>query len=172
MHQSAGKGVARADGIRQPNGKAGRFNIFAVQQERAAFSATRNTDGFKFESAGGLAAESLKRVGCNSTYLFDQGEFLMAELEHVRLLNESTDQLRRIRLGTKIHVIEAANRGRRVQQSPCEITRRNAHLLQGAEVNPVWRGHEQSAEIVRTEGREVISGGPMDAVLRSSHGIE
>src|SRR6476646_7045167 len=147
MDQGGGKGVAGADGIGHLNGEAARFNILAGQQKRAAFSASGNADRFKLESAGALAAELFERVAFNSAHLFDQGEFLVAELEHVSLLNKSTNQFRGIRLHTKIHVVKTASRGCRVQQSPGEIARRSTHLLQGAEIDPVSRRREQIAEI-------------------------
>src|SRR5215467_1374701 len=105
MQQGGGKGVARADGISQLNGKAGSFNIFAIQQKRAAFSTAGNADSFKLENAGDLAAELLQRGGFDSAHLLEQGKFLMVELEDVGLLNESADQVGRIRTGTQIYVV-------------------------------------------------------------------
>src|SRR5215831_14568932 len=177
MQQGGGEGVARADGISQLNGKPGGFNIFAIQQKRAALGAAGNADSFKLESVGDLAAELLQAGGFDAAHLFfayflDPGEFLMVEFEDVSLLNESTDQLGRIGTGTKIYVVETAGRWRRIQQSLCEIARGGAHLLQGAKVNPAGRRREQRTEIGRSEGREIISGGAMDAVLRSKRGIK
>jgi hypothetical protein len=60
MHQSGGKGIARADGISQLNGKAGGFNIFTIQQKRAALGTAGNADSLKLESAGDLATELLQ----------------------------------------------------------------------------------------------------------------
>src|SRR4249920_2025674 len=98
MRQGGGKGIPGADGISHLNGKAARLNILVIQQKTAALSASGNADSFKLESVGTLAAELFKRCALDSANLSDQREFLMAELEHVSLPNESTDQLRCIRL--------------------------------------------------------------------------
>src|SRR5262249_26690039 len=107
-----------------------------------------------------------------SAYLVDQGEFLMVELEDVRLLNESTDQVGRIRTGAKIYVIESAGGWGRLQQSPGGGSRGGAPPRAGAKKKQSGRRRKQRAETGGVEGWEIIGGGAMDAVLRSKRWIK
>ena len=93
MEKSCGKSVACANSVRNFYRETRRFQVFATEQEGAALRPQRNAYGVKLKDAYATAAELLNRVALKPTNLPEGGNFLLIQLENVRMPGSVADVL-------------------------------------------------------------------------------
>src|SRR5580692_8287975 len=80
----------------------------------------------------------------------------MIQLHHRCLRHEQLNQLWRVAIGAKIHIVKASDSRTRIENILRQLPSLRMNLMQCSEVNPIYGAREQSFKLDRVELREIV----------------
>jgi hypothetical protein len=157
VQEGSSEGIARTDRIHDLNRIAGRFDIVPAHQNCAPERTASYADSGPFVRVCVIATELLKRTMPSAEHVGNGFDFLMIQFHDGRSRHKQVNQLWRVTVGAKIHIVKAARGRCPAEKVFRQLPSLRINLMQRSEVNPIHRTRKQSIRLSRRKLGEIVS---------------